>query len=327
MSGGPAVEVRAYRPGDRDAVLALLATSLGWLPDDHHEAFFTWKHAQNPFGPSLAWVALADGELAGFRTFLRWEFTVGGDVRRAVRAVDTATHPEHRGRGVFSELTRHGLEALPAAGVDFVFNTPNDQSRPGYLKMGWEVVGRLPVRTRPRSIAALGRMATARTSADLWSTATTAGIAAAVAFDDEEALSRLLAGQPTSGGLATRLTADFLRWRYAGFPALAYRVSMTGGSIADGFAVWRLRRRGGALEAAIVHIVAPEGDARLRHRLAARAARDSGADYAIVLGAGGGPGFVALPGQGPVLTFRSVTGAPRPARDRWALALGDVELF
>jgi hypothetical protein len=272
-------------------------------------------------------VALADGAIAGFRTFLRWEFTVGRERRRAVRAVDTATHPDHRGRGVFSALTLHGLEALPAAGVDFVFNTPNDQSRPGYLKMGWEVVGRLPIRTRPRSLGGLRRMATARTAADLWSTPTTAGVDAGAAFADGDALTRLLAGQPEPDRLATRLSTEYLRWRYAGFPPLAYRVSTIGSSVADGFAAWRLRARGGAREAAIVQVVAPGGDARTRHRLAHRAALDSGADYAIVLGSGGGPGFVPLPGQGPILTYRSVTGAAPPGRAEWALALGDVELF
>ncbi len=39
--------------------------------------------------------------MIGFRTFLRWEFEDAGRVVRAVRAVDTATHPDHRGRGIF----------------------------------------------------------------------------------------------------------------------------------------------------------------------------------------------------------------------------------
>ena len=45
---------------------------------------------------------------------------------------------------MFTKLTMHGLAAMQADGVDFVFNTPNSQSRPGYLKMGWREVGRLP---------------------------------------------------------------------------------------------------------------------------------------------------------------------------------------
>ncbi len=44
-------------------------------------------------------------------------------------------------------------------GVDVVFNTPNDQSRPGYLKMGWSEVGRVPVAVRLRSALSARRVA------------------------------------------------------------------------------------------------------------------------------------------------------------------------
>ena len=43
-------------------------------------------------------------------------------------------------------------KALRGEGVGFVFNTPNDQSRPGYLKMDWKLVERLPVLARPRAL-------------------------------------------------------------------------------------------------------------------------------------------------------------------------------
>ncbi len=73
---------------------------------------------------------------------------MAGEVLRAVRAVDTATDPDYQGQGLFTALTMHGLDEVRADGVDFVFNTPNDQSRPGYLKMGWQTVGELPVAVR-----------------------------------------------------------------------------------------------------------------------------------------------------------------------------------
>lgn len=323
------MEVRRFAPADRPAVLELLASSLGWLPDDHHSAFFSWKHDDNPFGASLAWVAVEAGEVIGFRTFLRWELLVGGQPVRAVRAVDTATHPDHRGRGIFSILTRRALEELADEGVDAVFNTPNDQSRPGYLKMGWEVVGRLPVRARPRSPRSLVRMARARTAADLWSLPTEAGAAAEPALADDEALTLLVKGQPVPPGVVTRRSPAHLRWRFAGFPPLAYRVTLAGSTAADGMAIWRLRRRGAATEAAIVEVLAPGGDRALADRLARAAARESGADYAVAMEGvrPGRAGFVPLPSQGPLLTWRSVRGSRRPDLGEWRLALGDVELF
>ena len=320
--------VRRYTASDEPAVLGLLQTSLGWLADEHHTAFFRWKHRDNPFGPSPAWVALDGERLVGLRVLLRWEFESGGDVVRAARAVDTATDPAYQGRGIFSALTLHAIDDLSREGLHFIFNTPNDQSRPGYLKMGWQVVGRLPVSARPRSPTAMARMARARTAADLWSTPTGAGLDACDALTDERALDGLLASQPRVDGLRTRRTPAFIRWRYTGFPPLAYRVLLRGTRLEEGFAVFRLRRRGQALEAVVADVLVPDGDRRATAAVLRAVPRAAGADYAIRLG-GGAPaaGYLPLPRQGPVLTWRGVTEQVQPPLGSWRLTLGDVELF
>ena len=319
--------IRPFEAADTVEVLRLLSRSLGWVPDDHHAAFFDWKHRQNPFGPSLAWVAEDEGRILGVRPFLRWEFEQPGAVVTAVRAVDTATAPEARGRGVFTALTRFGLHELEAAGVGFVFNTPNDQSRPGYLKMGWREVGRVPVRVRVASVAALRRLAGARTPADLWSLRTEAGQPAADALADRDAVAHLLQSRPPPLGVRTRLTPEVLHWRYAGFPALAYRAVTGPGGVTGGLALFRLRRRGRAVEAMIGDILSPGGDAGRAAALAKAVLRDSRADYAIVTGGRSLPGFVPLPGQGPVLTWRGVCAPAAPPLAQWALSLGDIELL
>lgn len=328
MSQGD-IELRAFE-ADRDEapVLALLATTLGWLPDDHHAAFFAWKHRDNPFGPSPGWVATVDGTVIGFRTFLRWELAWDGRLVGAARAVDTATAPGHQGRGVFSRLTLHGLEALRAGGTAFVFNTPNDRSRPGYLKMGWQVIGRVPLTARPRGPAGLARMVRARVPAEMWSRPSPAGVPAAEALADDGAVEALLGAQP-AGGLSTHRSAAYLRWRYAGFAPLGYRALLLGQGAEDGMALFRLRRRGAATEATVVELLVPEGDAGAMARLAGRVVRDSGADYAVC--GPGGPalraGFLPLPKVGPVLTWRPLAEPARPELASWRVALGDVELL
>ena len=135
------LEVRPATGSDREEVLALLGRSLGSDGDPRYPALFAWKHDENVFGPSPMWVATEAGRVIAFRAFMRWEFERGGRVLRAVRAVDTATDPDYQGKGLFTRLTMLGLDEMRADGVDFVFNTPNSQSRPGYLKMGWREVG------------------------------------------------------------------------------------------------------------------------------------------------------------------------------------------
>src|SRR5262249_36544520 len=102
---------------------------------------FEWKHLANPFGRSIAIVAELEGSIVGLRALMRWELEAAGTKVAAVRAVDTATDPEVQRRGIFSGLTTDALDVSRDEGVDLVLNTPNDRSRPGYVKMGWQVVG------------------------------------------------------------------------------------------------------------------------------------------------------------------------------------------
>ena len=319
--GADDITVRSATTADDGAVLALLRDTLGKRPEDPYETFFHWKHRENPFGRSPAWLAEHEHRVVGYRTFLRWEFTSPQGARiRAVRAVDTATHRDFRGRGIFQRLTLAALDHVAEDGVDLVFNTPNDQSRPGYLKMGWSVVGRLPVAVRPRGPMGLTKMARARTAADLWS-AHEAGDCPAVEVLARPELADLLATLPRPSGPATLRTQAYLCWRY-GLADLGYRTFAPGADSAEGLLVGRVRTRGAASELAVCDLLTPS-------RAAARAAlgvalRRTGADYAIGLGASRCAGMAPLPRQGPVLTWRSLSPTSRPPG---SLSLGDVELF
>ena len=311
------LEIRPYDDADEDLVLGLLSSSLGWLPDADHRAFFRWKHLANPAGRSAMWVAQANGVLVGFRAMLRWRFVVDGAEVEAVRAVDTATAPEARGLGVFQELTLHALDELKSDGVAFVFNTPNDQSRPGYLKMGWRELGRPPAAIRPRGLKGAMRMAASRAPADLWSIETPVGQPAADVLDGDIAV-----GPPPPTGTVTQRSREHLQWRYAGLPALAYR----GIRVDDGVALFRLRRRGRATEAALCELLSPDEDRR--RRLVREVARVAGADHVLRLGrAHARIGELPLPGGGPIVTWRDLTMSAPPPLDQWALSLGDVELL
>ncbi len=210
--------------------------------------------------------------------------------------------------------------------MDLVFNTPNDRSGPGYLKLGWQEVGRVPVRFRPTSFRALPRLAGARCQAERWSLPVEAGLPAAEALADP-AVAPLLASQPAASGLRTHRTAHFLSWRYS-FGPLNYRVVPRVSSLGEGLAIFRARRRGTGVEATIVDVLVPGADPTLRPSLVQRILAVPGLDYALDLGADGATrGFLPLLGQGPTLYARALAGSDIPALDAWRLSLGDVELF
>lgn len=311
-----ALTVRRIDPEDRTGVIAVAVRALGWRGDERDRDFFAWKHEDNPFGPSPAWVAIEGGRIVGFRTFLCWQLARGAERLRMVRAVDTATDPDHQGKGIFRLLTERAVEELTAAGYDAVFNTPNSQSRPGYLKMGWAQLGRPAIGARPRGPLAALKMGQSRTGAEKWSEATTVGQPVADVFRGP-GLESLLATLPAPAGWSTPRSADYLRWRY-GFEPLHYRAL----EVRGGLAVFRVRRRGPSREIALCEWLAPGPDRRGLRRLVHAAG-----DYLIAGELGLVHGVLPVPRLGPVVTWRRLTRSTVPAIGDLSLSLGDLELF
>ena len=134
---------------DIPKIVELLKLSLGESVVEKSSTIWNFKHVDNPFGPSHVLVATDDEKFVGVRAFMKWNWQLENQVWVAYRAVDTATHPDFQGKGIFKKLTLKALDDVQENQETFVFNTPNDKSRPGYLKMGWVVVDSLPIAIVP----------------------------------------------------------------------------------------------------------------------------------------------------------------------------------
>ncbi len=319
------LECRPATATDLPAIIELLHESMGRADDSRFDDLFRWKHLENAFGPSPMWVAYAGERIVGLRTFMRWEFDRAGETVRCVRAVDTATHPDFQGRGIFRRLTLDALPSLTDDGVAFVFNTPNSQSRPGYLKMGWHEIGRAKACVRPLSLRGAALLVRNRVPASHWSEHSELGMEVGDVFANPS-FAGLVAGRPTDARLRTRRDAAFFRWRY-GSALLGYRAIPAGATIDNGVAFIRVRRRGRAVEVVLASLLVPAPSPAARKdlvRAVLRTIRPT-ADYA--LGVGAIPGCLRVPTFGPVMTTRDLfEPAPRTV-DAFDLALGDVELF
>ena len=335
------VRIRRARRGDESALLELLRVSMGedavaWTP-----AFWRWKHEANPFGPSAVLVAEAEGQLVGLRAFMRWTWRSAGQEVPAVRAVDTATHPDWRGQGLFKRLTLQLRDEMAEEGVAFVFNTPNAQSRPGYLKMGWSLVGKPTLWVRPVQPVRLAR------SLRREGLAGEEGEPPVVdAMPVAEALARPVVYpivEAAANGDAAYHTAsrmDYLRWRYAEVPGFTYYAAARGEGARGALLMMRARQRGAVRELRICDlIVGPTTEARRNARvLLGRVARVADVDVVIVMRPPALPahvlvqaGYLPAPHTGPILTtypLPAAAGLPDPCRlARWSASVGDLELF
>jgi hypothetical protein len=99
---------------------------------DYNLKWFDWKYLDNPYGESNIVFAYDNENIAGIRAFWRNDI----DNNLSYQPCDTAVLKEYRGMGIFSKMTKL---ALSEVGDAFIYNFPNENSLPGYLKMGWEI--------------------------------------------------------------------------------------------------------------------------------------------------------------------------------------------
>ena len=134
----PSYDIRPAQSSDTEDILELLDLCMGKEHPIRTVDDWLWKHVYNPFGPSEALVAESEGRIIGLRVFMQWTWRTKDKTYNALRAVDTATHPDYRRQGIFKNLTLELVSRCREKGYDFIFNDPNENSRPGYLKMGWQ---------------------------------------------------------------------------------------------------------------------------------------------------------------------------------------------
>lgn len=324
---GEAVNIRMYRDEDMPAVLELLRAALGESPLlQRTPEMFRWKHVDNPFGRSVIFVAEAGATIVGVRAFMRWQLDHGGSTFQCGRAVDTATHPSYLRQGIFRRLTLEALDAARDVGLDLIFNTPNELSRPGYLKMGWSDVGPIRVLVRPHPTRLFHRryesFPSLRSTAPMaipmesdWPPAT------AIDGHHYDAMAR--------PGLRTPRTNDYLRWRFAAHPTARY-----GAVVApSGVAMLRANLRNGRSELIVSDALGPDPTEAVRATVSS-----SKADYEIAAFPSRSPGRHAARRAGmisvPMVAALRLVAHPLDALDidvlnpkTWRLALSDVELL
>ena len=105
---------------------------------------FVHKHVENPeyMGELANLVYYENGLAKGTNSFMGQMFLYGQEEIFALQSCDTAVLPETRGKGVFSSLIRQALETVRENKIPFLFGLPNQNSYPGFVKLGLLEVGR-----------------------------------------------------------------------------------------------------------------------------------------------------------------------------------------
>ena len=344
--------VRTLDPEDEGEVLRLLQMSLGDGPSGGRQpSYWHWKHVTNYFGQSYARVACDEGgQLIGMRAFMQWELTSSEKTIRAVRAVDTATHPDCRRMGIFSTLTRQVVNDVTSDGVSVIFNSPNNDVLPGYLKLGWHHVTiihpMIKVLNYPAFTLGLVRN-------KLGSPASGPHGSEGFFRDKPSSVAELLERRWAVEHLVeqneqtwlhpesfrTRRSWDYLSWRYAQHPTIPYyAASLEHQGRIEGCAIFRTNTRFGLKELVLCELLLSEPTQDLAARLLNEVRSLTRADYLITFfpestfqrAALNKLGFRPVPRRGMNFAVNPLASdwSTDPLRfGNWGLTMGDLELF
>lgn len=101
---------------------------------NYTKELFNKKYIKNLYGKSVVEVVYLDGEPVAARGLWRNDILN----KPSYQPGDTCVTEVCRGKGIFTEMTKKSLELLSAE--DVIYNFPNQNSYPGYIKMGWNLI-------------------------------------------------------------------------------------------------------------------------------------------------------------------------------------------
>lgn len=103
-----------------------------------------WLYEDNPEGRVVGFDAYDGDELAAHYVCVPGTFILNGKIERTLLSLNTATHPKHQGKGLFTKLAEKTYEDGVQLGFHSVHGVANANSTPGFIrKLGFQLVEQL----------------------------------------------------------------------------------------------------------------------------------------------------------------------------------------
>ena len=109
------------------------------------EEYYKWQYMENPNGRVVSFNAYAeDGQLAAHYAAIPIKMILDGKEELGLLSLNTATHPNHQGKRLFTTLADKTYEKAAELGYKFVIGVANANSTHGFLKyLGFYLVAPL----------------------------------------------------------------------------------------------------------------------------------------------------------------------------------------
>ena len=109
---------------------------------DHLDGqYLRWLYRDNPAGTVVGFDAWEGDRLAAHYVCVPASVRLDGRPKRALLSLNTATHPDFQGKGLFTRLAELTYAAGAEQGHELVYGVANANSTPGFLrKLGFSLV-------------------------------------------------------------------------------------------------------------------------------------------------------------------------------------------
>jgi len=109
--------------------------------------YLKWLYTSNPAGVAIGFDAVAGERWAAHYACIPVWARVKGEMQKGLLSLNTATHPDFQGKGLFTKLANMTYEYACDNGYRFVYGVANANSAPGFTRrLGFQLVCPLEAR-------------------------------------------------------------------------------------------------------------------------------------------------------------------------------------
>lgn len=125
-------------------ILQLMRLAFEGHAEKFNIEYMRWQYANNPVGKIIGFNAYMGDVLVAHYVTMPIYMNIEGEKTLGVLSLNTATHPEHRGKRLFSILAERTYEYAAKNEYKFVIGVANANSTHGFIKnLGFKLIGSL----------------------------------------------------------------------------------------------------------------------------------------------------------------------------------------
>jgi Acetyltransferase (GNAT) domain len=233
-----------FRPitmDDTETITAIYSLCFGIKPS---EKYIRWRYLETLAGVSPTMLAFDKEICVGSYGVWPTKLLLDGKQILGAQAIDSMTHPQYRGRGIFVEVAERCYRVLNQHGYQVLYGFPNDSAYPGRIRrLNWDHVSDIHHWVRPiwfLGTSYLGGL-TAATSLFRRSSATIHGLHALTQPPDQDALAAMLRESVETRDICrVERSSQWFAWRYHADSGRNYQwISLYSGAVLKAVGIWR----------------------------------------------------------------------------------------